>query len=368
VRTAVTTALLLALLAGCRSAENDGAGRAAAESASVAPDAIHKVDEVVLRETDSVFVGRPIGIVVGPDGTIFVSDDVEDRVASFSRTGSLGRVYGRVGRGPGELLAPARLGMIGDSLLLVADDTRGRVTVYDVATGEYLYDVPVTGTSGGLSVRRDTVWMGLRHFATQTGVVTWSDRNHTPRYLVDFPASYKASRQVATVYGDVQILPLGDSLLVSYFASPDLLLTDLDGHVRRTLRIPAVRRRAIPADVERSYRAARTRNERASLVPLLADAHRLSSGMLALVSYDIDWPGQVPLRRAWVILLTPDLQQGCLDLPLPLSRDGMGQVAFHGDTLVTLEQEVQGLATRLVSRRYVVDEDACTWQPLTPES
>lgn len=367
-RATVTAALLLALFVGCRSTDGGDGSRGAAEPSSAAPDVIRQVDEVVLGETDSLYVAGPIALVVAGDGSLYVSDNVENHVVRFSRTGERTRTFGRSGRGPGELVAPFNLGLVGDSVLLVANDGRGLVTAYSISSGQYLYDVAVTGSTGQMTVRHDTVWMGLRHFGTQTGVVTWSAGDPTPRHMVDFPASYKASRQVATVYGYVQVLPLGDSLLVSYFASPDLLLTDMAGHVRRTLRIPAVRRRAIPADVERRYYEARSRNERANLVPLLAVSHRLSSGTLALVSYDIDWPGQVTLRRAWVILLSADLERACLDLPLPLTRDGTGNVAFQGDTLVTLEQEVQDLATRLVSRRYVVEEDACTWQPLTPES
>ncbi|HEU4628755.1 MAG TPA: hypothetical protein VFS08_03390 [Gemmatimonadaceae bacterium] len=366
-----TAALPLALLAGCTSTDAGDRSPPAANPSSAA-DAIRKVDEVVLRETDSVYVGRPIGTVIGPDGTLYVSDDVEDRVVSFTRTGELSRTYGRLGHGPGELTAPSRLGMVGDSVLLVADGGRAQVTAYDVTSGAYLYDVRIVlGTGGGMGAirtRHDTVWMGARDLRRQTGVVTWSATDPTARPIVAFPPIYRTSRAVAITYSYILAPPLGDSLLVSYYASPELLLTDLQGHVRRTLRIPTVRRRAIAPDLDRRYREARTADERARLVPLLAEAHQLSSGTIALVSYDIDWPGQVPLRRAWVILLAPDLQRGCLDLPLPLSRDGMGQVAFHGDTLVTLEQEVHELGVRLVSRRYVVDEDACPWQPLAPPS
>lgn len=363
-----TAALPLALLAACTATDGDDASRTDADQVIAASPAIRKVDEVILRETDSLYVAGPIGVVVGRDGSLYVSDNIENRVVRFSRTGELVQTYGRRGQGPGELMAPSRLGLIGDSVLLVADDDRGQVTAYDVASGQYLYDVAITGNSGGIGVRHDTVWMGNRNFGQQTGAVSWSAADRTPRYMVDFPPLYKTSRLVATVYGYVNVLPLGDSLLVSYFASPDLLLTDLQGRVGRTLRIPAVRRRTVPVDLERRYREARTRNERASLVPLLAAAHQLSSGTVALVSYDIDWPGQVTLRRAWVILLSPNLQRACLDLPLPLTRDGTGTVTFHGDTLVTLEQEVRELGARLVSRRYVVDESACTWQPLTPAS
>jgi hypothetical protein len=365
-----TAALPLALLAGCARTDTDDSSRPDADQVIAASPAIQKVDEVVLRETDSVYVGRPIGTVIGADGTLYVSDGIEHRIVSFTRTGELARTYGRAGQGPGELKQPTKIGLVGDSVLLVADGGRAQVTAYAVSSGTYLYDVHLTavGGTGAIHARHDTVWMGSRDLRRQTGVVRWSAANRTVRSMVDLPTIYRTSRPVAMNFPYVLAVPLGDSLLVSYHASPDILLTDLDGRVRRALRIPTVRRRAIVPDLDQRFREARTADEHARLAPVLADAHRLSSGNIALVSYDIDWPGQVPLRRAWVILLTPDLQQGCLDLPLPLSRDGMGQVAFHGDTLVTLEQEVQGLATRLVSRRYVVDEDACTWQPLTPES
>jgi len=333
-----------------------------------AASALRLVGETVLQESESLYVGRPIGLTIGRDGSYYVSDLVLGRVVRFAADGRLVGAIGRKGRGPGELVAPSRSALLADTLLVVTDNGRGQLSVFDARSGRHRFDVRVDSTASvlanTLAVRHDTVWMGARDLVRRTGVAMWTLRDRGARALVRFPELYRIDRAIAANYGHVQVVPLGDSLLVSFLASPRLLLTDLDGRVLRAVELPVVRRRGIPADISRRYRESPTLRDKTRLLSMLLDARRLGSGAVVVVNFDLEMPEDVPLRTGYVSLLSRDLRSACVDLPLPLSQDGMANVAFRGDTLVTLEQEVVELGVRVVSRRYVIDERACAWQPL----
>jgi DNA-binding beta-propeller fold protein YncE len=68
---------------------------------------------------------RPSGVVVAPDGDIFVSDghggDSNARIMRFSKDGEFIKAWGRKGKGPGEF----------DTLHGIALDSKGRVFVVD---------------------------------------------------------------------------------------------------------------------------------------------------------------------------------------------------------------------------------------------
>lgn len=67
---------------------------------------------------------------LGPGERSVVVDLVARRVLLISPDGSLERVLGRPGDGPGELRQPHRAGFLGDSLVWVADGASARVTLY----------------------------------------------------------------------------------------------------------------------------------------------------------------------------------------------------------------------------------------------
>jgi tripartite motif-containing protein 71 len=70
---------------------------------------------------------NPVGVAVGRDEAVHVSDYEQDRVQTFTTTGEFLRAFGRAGSGPGEFNAPAGLTSDSAGSLYVADFYNHRV-------------------------------------------------------------------------------------------------------------------------------------------------------------------------------------------------------------------------------------------------
>jgi DNA-binding beta-propeller fold protein YncE len=82
------------------------------------------------------FLG-PFGITVGPDGLLYVADDLSHRIQIFDRAGRLQRSFGRHGTAPGELAWVDSLAVEANGDLYVADTGNNRVQVWD-RSGRFL--------------------------------------------------------------------------------------------------------------------------------------------------------------------------------------------------------------------------------------
>src|SRR5690606_26886599 len=107
-----------------------GSERAVTDGAPV----LRLVDTVRLAESDTSDVGGIAAIQVAPDGSLLVSDTVNQTAHRFGRDGALLGQYGRPGRGPGEFQGPG-CRAVDSSLVAVVDATLGRLKVYDLASG-----------------------------------------------------------------------------------------------------------------------------------------------------------------------------------------------------------------------------------------
>lgn len=111
-------------------------------------------DTLVLSSTltvpDSVPLTFVKQLVPGADGSVFLLDARTNGVLAFDSDGAFRRRFGRRGEGPGELLSPWRLGLLGQDTLWVADSRLRRINLYDASTGANLGALgPVTvGTVG----------------------------------------------------------------------------------------------------------------------------------------------------------------------------------------------------------------------------
>lgn len=109
-----------------------------------------------LAVPDSVPLTHIEQLVPVADGSIYMLDARTEGVLAFGPDGAFRQRIGRRGEGPGELLSPWRLGMLGRDTLWVAD-ARRRVNLYDASTGESLTDFGLAtwdaATAGGEIVR-----------------------------------------------------------------------------------------------------------------------------------------------------------------------------------------------------------------------
>ena len=94
-----------------------------------------------LAVPDSVPLTYIEHLVLRADGSVFLIDARTDGILMFAADGTFRRRIGARGEGPGELLSPWRLGLLGQDTLWVVDAGRPRVNLYDAATGVSLTDI-----------------------------------------------------------------------------------------------------------------------------------------------------------------------------------------------------------------------------------
>lgn len=82
-----------------------------------------------VRNGEPIFV-RPTGIAVGPDGLVYVVDTVACTVTALEPDGRVAFTFGRRGGGPGEFNFPTHVTMGGDGLLYVVDSLNARIQVH----------------------------------------------------------------------------------------------------------------------------------------------------------------------------------------------------------------------------------------------
>ena len=81
---------------------------------------------------------RPTNIAVAPNGDLYVSDGYGNcRVHRFSPTGQLKRSWGTPGKGPGEFMLPHGIGVAADGRVYVCDRENDRIQIFS-PDGEFL--------------------------------------------------------------------------------------------------------------------------------------------------------------------------------------------------------------------------------------
>lgn len=322
----------LAMLAACGRADGvlDGSAAMAA------------TDSVVLQEGEDAFIGSAGHLAAGPDGTVFVSDAMNAVVLRYGRDGQVVGRYGGRGSGPGEMETPVAAAVAGDSLLVVSDWTSSRLHVFSLATGHPVASVRHEGYPFTMALHGDTVITGVVNAARGTALAAWPLHSGEVRYFAPLPAPYRASKHLALTMPYATAALLGDTILFGLAADGDLFLARMDGTLLDTVRIPAVRRRGVPADVVRRLAEDPDNAAIAAMLSVPVALHRLSDRRIAVLYQDLTVEGETLTAEPFLSILSPDLRTACADLPLPRAADGRPVAAFAGDTLLSLETRLRG--------------------------
>lgn len=347
-------AAVLVTLAPVLEAQQRGAG---------AGDRLRAVDSVRVAESDTLFLARPFDLVVGPTGHYFVVDGGEARVVEITPSGRIVRVFGRRGRGPGELLIPESATIGGDSLLAVMDNGQKLVVTYSVATGMHRGSFLLRGWLPTLGSSRGQLLAGVLEVETGTAVVRFTATGERLGAEGILPPVIRRHPELRAGFGLVTFTESEDGVFAAYEVSQSLYRWQKGSRVAEEIPLPVVRRKGVRPELFEELmrdpsKAAQLAYDRSVPIRLAPMGPRT----LALVTLDgrLVQTGLVGTYSLTVI----DLARGrvCPDIEIPTVQAPRPMIALVRDTVVVLEQRDDAAGQPLTTvRRLVVRTDGCDW-------
>ena len=330
-------------------------------------------DSVTLAESDSITLGTPNSFAVTPSGEFFVGDASLPKVVHYGRDGRSKRVVGRRGSGPGEYRVPSWVTVVGDTTVLVGNAGALEVLAFDTRTGALRWTRRFPAQTSSMYASGHQLYIG---FAGGSGTgslgvldLPSGDDPTSARMPVSVtaigpvPALFTRVPMAASVFGTVELAALGDTLASVYEVSNHLYLTSVaTGTVIDSISIPPGSRRGARLDLF----GAITSDQASAMAAFLESSipfelARLSSGRLAYVAFDADQDKQGIRGRHYLSVVDVARRLGCADTRIPGAEQPPARVAFSGDTLFTLSQEMAASDTvvRTIVRAYRVDTADC---------
>ena len=193
---------------------------------SVGPGLILE-DSVVLQESRDAYVGQPVEMFLGSDGSLFVIDGFSNSVARFDQSGRLIRTYGRQGRGPGEF-SYIGFGGFAEEVLGVVDGRppQQEIEFFDVESGRHLGRVATSNIVTAVTAHGEKLWVGGVNTDQWKGVGVKSlhalPGGEVALDRVPTPKPYSQSQLLLWIGGSARLHAGDADLLVGYMASPFL--------------------------------------------------------------------------------------------------------------------------------------------------
>jgi hypothetical protein len=179
------------LAAGCEQPGPAGVRPAVAEAVPASfAESFELQNSILLEQPDSAPIVRLSGIDRNPAGQIVIGDVSEGNVKLFAPDGSLIRVIGRKGRGPGEFTAPRYPRFGPGGRIYVADAQDPRIQVFD-SVGDFL---------GGTRIQEVGVILGFFPLESGNYLVT-VERERDPRVLVEVDSAGRTQREFLSIAG-----------------------------------------------------------------------------------------------------------------------------------------------------------------------
>lgn len=332
-----------------------------------APGPLVLVDSVRLVESDTFVLARPVQVLAGPKGDVFIVDQRDARIARIDRRGRLVGWIGRSGAGPGEFRRPATMALSGDSLLSVWDLGLQRLSTWALRTGRPIAAFPLGGWFPQLGYHEGRLRVGVLHTDSTPTVMTVALTGEGRRGEGRRPPLFDRAPPLIAGFGSVYFADDGPDVYGVFEVADQLF------HWRRGER--AVSATNIPRRVRRGVRPDlfdELMRDPAKAAAIAYDRsipqalRRLQPGVLGLITLD----GTLEQGRNFVGTLRLSVidvsrRRACVDLDIPGPRDPLPVATFAGDTLVVLRQGERPDGTgESWLLRYHVDITRCTWQGL----
>lgn len=341
---------------------------------------VRLVDSILLRETDTAFVGRlSHAFSVDDKKRFLIADRASDKLLRFSPDGKLEAVIGRHGGGPGEFNRIRAGTIFLDDTLLVQPLEGTSLIVIDARTGKEVNRLRTIGRMTSSAQMGPDVALGLLAYGME-GTVALLPRDSlvsstTPisPTAVSVPIVYSTFQRLRSFAG-VQVTGWVDTILVGFSATNILIRRDWHGERSDTILVPVRIRRGVPRfQILRFDDPTLSPHEALSAISMLLGVWHQSTGEIVLwyqdgTTEDPGNPRAPRLATAFLTVLTPDLKQACVDARLEAPGTGLTRLTLVSDTLYSIDQQtdipnVVGDSVRTLIRRYVIDTSRCDWKP-----
>ncbi len=328
---------VFALTSACRTA--DESNRRTAEGSDF-PQVAVGLDSVVLRDSADMFIAEPAGVALSRH-SIFVADAGSASILQFDRRGVLVRRIGRRGRGPGEFSAPGALAILGDTALVVSDIGTGRVSLFHIETGRFLLMKRFPGSPFTISVLGDTLLAGTFDAVQTSSMYRVVISDSSGLAMGPISADYATGRRLKYTYPFSAATLTAGGAVVAMVGSRQLYRTDAKGAVRDSIVLGSRVRRGVPPDLERLLADVKQPGDEMLLVSILTALTSLGTST-AMVHIDFTPQGASVSGKAFLSLVRWDTHLQCVDASVPLAPDTRPVFAFRGDTLVSVQNVLQG--------------------------
>lgn len=328
---------------------------------------------VLLATTErGEFGANPPFTVRTRSGELFVIDISQSQIVQYAADGSQRRIIGRSGEGPGEFRGITGGGVPpGDSLLVVADNNRGRLLVFGVAEGDFKREVPMTPP-----IVAGQHWSFDEHGAlipVALGVpvfLRWDTGDDSTR-LWGEPTEFRRLNVFASIMsGEPSAIRDGAGWLALMPGEGSLVRYDSAGAIVGTVPLPRRARRGEPDDSREQLRIAKAEHRFLLPASRAMGIHRLPDSSIVVVHLDADGKlndkkVELTSMKWWVTLYSADLRKICLDRPAAFTTEELSRVLFAGDSVMLLSRlAADDGSVRSELQRVRLDPSACVWQPI----
>lgn len=330
-----------------------------------------------LPDESGELFGRFSKVLVATDSSIYVPIQYSNHVLHFDTDGQLLRRIGKHGSGPGEFASsPNALVEWGDSLAFVNLEGR-QLSLFRRSDGAYLDRQTLEGFPIGMDARGSRLYVGgfsLTH-GTVAGVLTAGQDSMRP--IVPIPESVLRQPLAMRRWPIAHVAaPHADTVIVGFGVTDELRVATADGRVVDSLRIPALRRRAVPADIDAQLEPLLQSRLTFFIFAALYSLEQRPDGHLLAVHYDwfttdsTDRPAEdgemiTEELRAYATLVDRAGRRACVDTPIPVSWTALPAISIHGNDIVVLGHlETDSDRPPVELRRYRIDLASCRWVPL----
>lgn len=328
------------------------------QKAATVAETLNVDSRILLVESDTAFIGRPIGFAVSNSSEFYVSDGFSRRVLRFDSTGHFRQAIGRQGNGPDEFGQPALLVAVDDTTLLVSDDARRDFVVWNVNANKSRLRFPNKGSQGVIAVDGDNILATSIDYGNGTIARRWKFSNLESQQFGRLPRRMNNPR-IGVIWGRIPLEAKNDTVVfvtgdrdVVQIASGEFVPYD-------SITIPKRVRRGIPDVIDSTVGGGRTIYDVMRQLSSPYAVHKLSGDRIAVIHFDATVEKSLVTGPAYLTVVSKSGAPRCVDRQLPTHEGAIPRITFRADTLYVLDQFANGTRATTEISKIVLSSAVC---------